>query len=177
MRRKADAKPQSGREKNVTSSSLPRTRSELPRSYSTPTAAETRAEKPALRDFGSNVARSYSSPEPQDIGFRRNSDFFYRPPCYGSRNEIDSDLEKFEQYEQFFIDADADQDDTLFGSYGNSQKKEEPRKVKTSLLPGSGIHRVSMSPDDHVPTLREARFAKRDQLSKIGKKGNIYLEK
>jgi hypothetical protein len=102
--------------------------------------------------------RSFSTPEPKNMDYRRNSDSFYRPKTHGSRTELDSDLENFEQFDECFIDIDAD--DSMI-SYSRSPEREEPKRVLTSLLPGSGIQRVTIRPISNTAThtLQGAREA------------------
>ncbi|KAI5641700.1 sterile alpha and TIR motif-containing protein 1 isoform X1 [Phthorimaea operculella] len=133
-------------------------RSQLPRSYSSPSNQN---EADTQRGY---VMRSFSSPEPKQLDYRRNSDSFYRPKSHGSRSELDSDLENFEQFEGF-LDIDADQE-VLFAPY-RVQEKEEPRRVMTSLLPGSGLQRVTMRPlPSATQTLRRASDAMKEMQKK-----------
>ncbi|KAG7307568.1 hypothetical protein JYU34_007786 [Plutella xylostella] len=134
--------------------------SDLPRSYSSPAPTHVPSSplQPRRDSKSGNVARSYSTPEPKRTEYRRNSDFFYRPKS-SSRSEIDSDLENFEQFEEFFIDTDPDQDQTIFGTYRHSPERDEPRRVTASLLPGSGLQRVSIKPISS-PTAQTFRNAK-----------------
>lgn len=80
------------------------------------------------------------------MDYRRNSDSFFRPKADGSRSELDSDLENFEQFEEYLIDIDADQDDSLLSHYNSSPEREQPKKVITTMLPGSGLQRVCIRP-------------------------------
>ncbi|XP_052757604.1 NAD(+) hydrolase sarm1 isoform X2 [Galleria mellonella] len=135
------------------------TKSLLPRSYSSPAPNN----DPDIASSQTNptkgyVSRSFSSPEPKYIDYRRNSDSFYRPKTHGSRGELDSDLENFEPFEECFIDIDADQDNIL-GTIKRSPEREEPKKVVTSLLPGSGLQRITMKPisSSTSQTLQSAR--------------------
>ena len=119
------------------------------------------------------MIRSYSSPDPKQIDYRRNSDSFYRPKIHGSRSELDSDLENFEQFEECFIDIDADQDEGLITQY-RSPERDEPRKVMTSILPGSGLQRVSIRPiqSTATQTLHSAREVMK-KLQKDDSKGML----
>ncbi|KAL0842205.1 hypothetical protein ABMA28_014366 [Loxostege sticticalis] len=131
----------------------------LPRSYSSPpTHAE--PDSSHISPIKGYVMRSFSTPEPKNLDYRRNSDSFYRPKTHGSRTELDSDLENFEQFEECFIDIDADQDEAMIG-YSRSPEREEPKRVITSLLPGSGIQRVTIRPisANTTHTLQGAREA------------------
>lgn len=112
--------------------------------------------------------RSFSTPEPKRLENRRNSDSFYRPRMHGSRGELDSDLENFENFEEGFLDIDADHE-VMFAPY-----RMEPKKVVTSLLPGSGLQKVTIRPvSSTTQTLQSARETmnqlkrERDQKGKI----------
>lgn len=91
--------------------------------------------------------RSFSSPDPKQLDDRKISDSFCRPKSHGSRSELDSDLENFEQFEpeECLIDIDADHHDTV-GQYRSSPERDKPKRVITTLLPGSGLQRVSLRP-------------------------------
>uniref|UniRef100_A0A2A4JZQ8 Uncharacterized protein n=1 Tax=Heliothis virescens TaxID=7102 RepID=A0A2A4JZQ8_HELVI len=132
-------------------------RSLLPRSYSSPAPqhdSDVAMPQSIQRGY---VIRSYSTPDPKQMDYRRNSDSFYRPKAHGSRGELDSDLENFEQFEECFIDIDADQEEGVITQY-RSPERDEPRKVMTSLLPGSGLQRVSLRPiHSATQTLQSAR--------------------
>lgn len=157
MRRKEPPPPQtSGRGRSListrTNQQLQRkatggsARSLLPRSYSSPSSQnepERHSPQPSHKGY---VMRSFSSPVSKNQDYRRNSDSFFRPKAHGSRSELDSDLENFEQFEEYFIDIDADQDDNVLSHYSSSPEREEPRKVTTTMLPGSGLHRVCIRP-------------------------------
>lgn len=100
--------------------------------------------------------RSFSTPEPKRLDNRRNSESFYRPRMHGSRGELDSDLENFENFEEGFLDIDADHEE-MFASYRNVEILE-PKKVVTSLLPGSGLQKVTIRPiSSTTQTLQNAR--------------------
>lgn len=137
------------------------TKSLLPRSYSSPPTHSELDDSAHIRPIKGYVMRSFSTPEPKNIDYRRNSDSFYRPKTHGSRTELDSDLENFEQFEECFIDIDADQDDSILGSYSRSPDRDEPKRVVTTLLPGSGIQRVTIRPvsASTTHTLQGAREA------------------
>lgn len=144
-------------------------RSQLPRSYSSPTSQnEPETSSPQATHKG-YVMRSFSSPEPKHFDYRRNSDSFYRPKSHGSRSELDSDLENFEQFEEGFLDIEADQE-IMFTPYKRSPDRDEPKRVITSLLPGSGLQKVSMRPVSSATThtLQSAREAMK-QLQKEDK--------
>lgn len=116
--------------------------------------------------------RSFSSPEPKHVDYRRNSDSFYRPKTHGSRTELDSDLENFEHFEECFIDIDADHEENVLTSFKKSIDKDEPKKVITTILPGSGLQRITIRPiSSTTSTLQGAR----DAMKKMQKeeKGNI----
>lgn len=120
-------------------------RSLLPRSYSSPSSQnepERQSPQPVYKGY---VMRSFSSPDSK-MDYRRNSDSFFRPKADGSRSELDSDLENFEQFEEYLIDIDADQDDSLLSHYNSSPEREQPKKVITTMLPGSGLQRVCIRP-------------------------------
>ncbi|KAJ8722627.1 hypothetical protein PYW07_003807 [Mythimna separata] len=150
------------------------TRSLLPRSYSSPAPQNDPDVMPQTVQRG-YVIRSYSSPDHKQIDYRRNSDSFYRPKIHGSRSELDSDLENFEQFEECFIDIDADQDEGLITQY-RSPERDEPRKVMTSMLPGSGLQRVSIRPihSTATQTLHSAREVMK-KLQKDDSKGPSRL--
>lgn len=152
------------------------TRSLLPRSYSSPAPQndpEVAVPHSVQRGY---VNRSFSSPDPKQFDYRRNSDSFYRPKTHGSRSELDSDLENFEQFEECFIDIDADQDETLHTQYRSSPERNEPRKVVTTILPGSGLQRVSIRPisSTATQTLHGAREVMK-KLQKDESKGEIFM--
>lgn len=155
---------------------------ELPRSYSSPSSHQTDREGSSTRTTQDNkgyVSRSFSTPDPKPDEYRRDSDYFYRPKCHGSREELDSDLENFEQFEECFIDMDQDQDQTMFGSYRHTPQREEPKRVVASLLPGSGLQRVPASrlmSAAPLKTFRSAKEAMMDQKGKGDSKGkSSYL--
>lgn len=129
-------------QRNVQSASA---RSFLPRSYSSPSQndQECHSSPTPQRAY---VMRSYSSPDSKTGDYRRNSDSFYRPKNHGSRSELDSDLENFEQFEECLLDIDADQDESSLGQYRSSLERDEPKRVVTSLLQGSGLQRVFIKP-------------------------------
>lgn len=123
---------------------------ELPRSLSSPASKiNPNLDSNQNKDY---ITRSFSTPEPKrrthyETEMRRNSDTFYRPKHYGSRTELDTDLENFEQFEEPFLDMDSDHDQTIFCSYKRSPDREDaPKKVITTLLPGSGLQRVHVAP-------------------------------
>lgn len=151
MRRKDPSPVHAGRGKSLISTrinqqqqrNMPNVRSHLPRSYSSPsTQNDPDASQSSKKGY---VMRSFSTPEPKQLDYRRNSGSFYRPRSHGSRSELDSDLENFEQFEEGFLDIDTDQD-VMYGSYRVTPEREEPKRVVTSLLQGSGLQRVSMRP-------------------------------
>lgn len=153
--------------------------SELPRSISSPSKSD-RAQENTDKNF---VMRSFSTPDPKqnphyDEESRRNSDTFYRPKLHGSRTELDADLESFERLEEAFLDMDADQDQTIFGSYRRSPElEEEPKRVVTSILPGSGLQRVCMKPVSSTGyALQTGRQLPREQYkhSSEKSKGEIF---
>ncbi|XP_059056963.1 NAD(+) hydrolase sarm1 isoform X1 [Achroia grisella] len=123
------------------------TKSQLPRSYSSPAPDNdldnTTSQSNAMKGY---VTRSFSSPEPKYVDYRRNSDSFYRPKTHGSRGELDSDFDNFGPFEEGFMDIDADQDDNVLGTVKRSSEKNTAKKVVTSLLPGSGLQRISIRP-------------------------------
>lgn len=141
-------------------------RSFLPRSYSSPAQNDPDVSQSHSMQRG-YVMRSYSSPDQKQIDYRRNSDSFYRPKMHGSRSELDSDLENFEQFEECFIDIDADQDESLVPQYKSSPEREEPRKVMTSLLPGSGLQRITLRPISSTAT--QTLHSARDVMKKMQK--------
>ncbi|CAH0604788.1 unnamed protein product [Chrysodeixis includens] len=150
-------------------------RSFLPRSYSSPAQNDPDVSQSHAMQRG-YVIRSYSSPDPKQIDYRRNSDSFYRPKMHGSRSELDSDLENFEQFEECFIDIDADQDESLVPQYKSSPEREVPRKVMTSLLPGSGLQRITLRPISSTAT--QTLHSARDVMKKMQKdecKGSTRL--
>lgn len=121
-------------------------RSLLPRSYSSPSSQnepDRRSPQPVKKDY---VMRSFSSPGSKNVDYRRNSDSFFRPKAHGSRSELDSDLDNFEQFEEYLMDIDGDQDESFLGQYRSSPEREEPKRVITTMLPGSGLQRVSIRP-------------------------------
>lgn len=150
------------------------TKSLLPRSYSSP-PAQSETDGSTSMPLKGYVMRSFSTPEPKKLDYRRNSDSFYRPKTHGSRTELDSDLDNFEQFEECFIDIDADQDDSMIGSYSRSPDREEPKRVVTTLLPGSGLQRVTIRPisASTTHTLQGAR----DAMKKLQKdeKGSFLI--
>lgn len=178
MRRKDPAPVHAGRGKSLISTrinqhqqrKMQNVRSQLPRSYSSPaTQNDPDTSQSSKKGY---VMRSFSTPEPKQLDYRRNSDSFYRPRSHGSRSELDSDLENFEQFEEGFLDIEADQD-IMFGSYRRTPEREEPKRVVTSLLPGSGLQRVSIRPlsSATTQTLQNARDAMKQM--KKSDKGNL----
>ncbi|XP_026495370.2 NAD(+) hydrolase sarm1 isoform X2 [Vanessa tameamea] len=115
-------------------------KSQLPRSYSSP--APQNETSPRSSQCKSAVMRSFSSPEPKPSSSRRNSESFYRPDSRGSRSELDSDLE---QFEDCLIDIDAETDEA-YGHYQGSPERERPKRVVTTLLPGSGLQKITIRP-------------------------------
>lgn len=142
-------------------------RSLLPRSYSSPasqTDTECRSPQAARKEF---VMRSFSSPESKHCDYRRNSESFFRPKTYGSRSELDSDLDNFEQFEECLIDIDADEDEQLLGGhYRSSPERDEPRKVVAAMLPGSGLQKVCMRP---ITAETQSLYSAREAMKKIQK--------
>ncbi|CAH2241290.1 jg3351 [Pararge aegeria aegeria] len=118
-------------------------KSQLPRSNSTP-AQQNDPVQPSSPNKG-YVLRSFSSPESKQSGSRRDSDSLYHSNSHDSRSELDSDLETFEHFEECLLDIDADNED-IYGLYQRSPDSDEPKKVVTTLLPGSGLQRISMRP-------------------------------
>lgn len=131
---------------------LQMSRNLLPRSFSSPAQHE-------LQSTGSKsyVMRSFSSPEPKHLEYRRNSNSYYKPKSHGSRSELDSDLENFEQFEDSLIDIDADQEETA--RYRSSPDRNEPKRVITTLLPGSGLHKITLRP---IPSTTQSLYCARD---------------
>ncbi|KAJ0180624.1 hypothetical protein K1T71_004028 [Dendrolimus kikuchii] len=140
----------------------------LPRSYSSP-ASQNDHHSTESKAY---VMRSFSSPEPKHLEYRRNSDSFYRPKAHGSRSELDSDLENFEQFEDSLIDIDADQDETA--QYRSSPEKDEPKRVVTTLLPGSGLHRVTLRP---IPSTTQSLYCARDATKKMQREDSRGLNR
>ncbi|CAG9783852.1 unnamed protein product [Diatraea saccharalis] len=128
----------------------------LPRSYSSP-PTHCEPDGAHISPVKGYVIRSFSTPEPKNLDYRRNSDSFYRPKMHGSRTELDSDLE---QFDECFIDIDAEQEPV---TYSRSPERDEPKRVYTTLLPGSGIQRVTIRPMSATTThtLQGARDAMR----------------
>ncbi|XP_047988457.1 uncharacterized protein LOC125228053 [Leguminivora glycinivorella] len=145
---------------------IPASRTLLPRSYSSPSTRRDQESAPQspLPSQRSYVMRSFSTPEPKAIEYRRNSDSFYRPKTHGSRGELDSDLESFEQFEDSFVDMDDDQEQNVYGTYSRSPEKEEPKRVMATLLQGSGLQRISIRPVSSctTQTLYNAREAMKE---------------
>lgn len=156
------------------------TRSQLPRSYSSP-ATQHESENPLPHSTQKGyIMRSFSTPEPKHVDNRRNSDSFYRPRMHGSRGELDSDLENFENFEEGFLDIDADHE-VMFAPYRNVEILE-PKKVVTSLLPGSGLQKVTIRPiSSTTQTLQSARDTmnqlkrEKDQKGKMKTKFNLLI--
>lgn len=156
------------------------TRNQLPRSYSSPaTQHEFDSPLPKTAQKG-YIMRSFSTPEPKHLDHRRNSDSFYRPRTHGSRGELDSDLENFENFEEGFLDIDADHE-VMFAPYRNVEVLE-PKKVVTSLLPGSGLQKVTIRPiSSTTQTLQSARETmsklkrEKDQKGKIKTVINLLI--
>ncbi|XP_062526497.1 uncharacterized protein LOC134199496 [Bombyx mori] len=171
MRRKDPAPSHTGRGKSLISirtnqqqqRKIPPCRSMLPRSYSTPTS-QNETDPTQNRGY---VMRSFSSPEQKQTDRRMNSDSFYRPKALGSRTELDSDLENFEQFEDCFIDIDAE--DSI-GQYKSSPERDEPKKVVASLLPGSGLQKISMLP--MKSETRQSLQNTRDAMKKLSGRRN-----
>lgn len=148
MRRKeSNLIPTAGRGKSLISTRIQQhqqrkmqnAKSQLPRSYSSP-ASQGDVESKGY------VMRSFSSPDPKQVCYRRNSDSLCRSKVDCSKAELDCDLDNYELFEESFIDMDAEPDDITFGAYTKNPEIEEPKKVVTSLLPGSGLQRISMKP-------------------------------
>ncbi|CAG4910949.1 unnamed protein product [Colias eurytheme] len=116
-------------------------KSHLPRSYSSP-ASETEQDVPTKQN---KYIRSYSSPEPKPTSSRRSSIYTSRPKLHSSRSEIDSDVENYEQFEEGFLDIDADVENP-FRQFNINCEVDEPKKVITTLLPGSGLQKVKIKP-------------------------------
>lgn len=125
-------------------------KSHLPRSNSSPA--------PQNDPNKSYVLRSFSSPESKPSS-RRDSGSLHQPNSQDSRSELDSDLESFEQFEDSLLDIDADIED----GFGHSQRSldDGPKRVVTTLLPGSGLQRISLRPITsnilQTPGIREAQ--------------------
>lgn len=120
--------------------------------------------------------RSFSSPEPKRLDYRRNSDSFYRPKTHGSRTELDMDLENFENFEEGFLDIDADQE-LMFAPVRRGSVIEEPKKVMASLLPGSGIQNVHVRPVSYATTKNLQGARDREAMRQVQKektKQGIY---
>ncbi|CAG4989026.1 unnamed protein product [Parnassius apollo] len=114
-------------------------KSQLPRSYSSP------APQVDVENKGC-VMRRFSSPDPKQVCYRRNSDSFCKSKTDCSKSELDSDLENYELFEESFIDIDAEPEDITFGAYTKNTEIDGPKKVVTTLLPGSGIQRIAIKP-------------------------------
>lgn len=148
MRRKESLPPSGGRGRSLiaTRTSQQQSRmhgikSQLPRSYSSPGCQNDNNTQEEAKGY---VMRSFSSPEPKQTS-RKNSEIFYTPESHGSKSELDSDLENFEQLEESLLDIDADSED-IYGQYPRSPEGEKPKRVITSLIPGSGLQRITMRP-------------------------------
>lgn len=89
---------------------------------------------------------------------------------HGSRSELDSDLENFEQFEECLIDIDADEDEQSLGHYRSSPRKDEPRKVVASMLPGSGLQKIYMRPISAAST--QSLYSAREAMNKMQKDDN-----
>lgn len=150
------------------------TRSQLPRSYSSPaTQHETDSPQSQTTQKG-YIMRSFSTPEPKHTDNRRNSDSFYRPKMHGSRGELDSDLENFEHFEEGFLDIDADHE-VMFAPYRNIEILQ-PKKVVTSLLPGSGLQKVTIRPiSSTTQTLHSARETMNQLKREKDQKGKMTI--
>lgn len=147
-------------------------RSQLPRSYSSPAAQHEPDSPPIQPTQKEYILRSFSTPEPKHLDHRRNSDSFYRPRKYGSRGELDSDLENFENFEEGFLDIDADHE-VMFAPYRNIEILE-PKKVVTSMLPGSGLQKVTLRPIASTKqTMSSAREATKQLQREKDKKGKM----
>lgn len=146
----------------------------LPRSYSSP-GSQNDPDCSTPQTQRVYVIRSFSSPDSKHQDYRRNSDSFYRPKAHGSRSELDSDLENFEQFDESFIDIDADQEEGLLTQYRSSPERDEPKKVMTTLVQGNGLQRVSLRPisSTATQTLQGAREAMK-RLQKEDSRGK-YL--
>ncbi|CAH0721766.1 unnamed protein product, partial [Brenthis ino] len=118
-------------------------KTQLPRSYSSPGTQNEGS--PSENQNKGYMMRSFSSPEPKQTSGRRNSETFYRSESLGSRSELDSDLENFEQFDDSLMDIDADNDD-IYGQFHRSPERDTPKRVITSLLPGSGLQRIAIRP-------------------------------
>ncbi|CAB3224699.1 unnamed protein product [Arctia plantaginis] len=81
------------------------------------------------------LPRSYSSPGAQNDSDCSIPQTQRGPKAHGSRIEFDSDLENFEQFEECFVDIDADQEEGLLTQYRSSPERDEPKKVMTTILP------------------------------------------
>lgn len=129
-------------------------KSHLPRSNSSP--APQNDPTPSSSPNKSYVLRSFSSPESKPSSSRRDSRSLHQD----SRSELDSDLESFEQFEDSLLDIDADIEDG-FGHSQRSLDTDGPKRVVTTLLPGSGLQRISLRPITsnilQTPGIREAQ--------------------
>lgn len=133
-------------------------KSHLPRSNSSP--APQNDPTPSSSPNKSYVLRSFSSPESKPSSSRRDSESLHQPNSQDSRSELDSDLESFEQFEDSLLDIDADIEDG-FGHSQRSLDTDGPKRVVTTLLPGSGLQRISLRPITsnilQTPGIREAQ--------------------
>ncbi|KPJ06181.1 hypothetical protein RR48_14623 [Papilio machaon] len=147
-------------------------KSQLPRSYSSP------AKNSEVENKG-NVMRSFSSPDSKQVCYRRNSDttsMISKPEC--SKSEFDSDLENYELFEESFIDIDAEPDDITFGAYTKNPEIDQPKKVIATLLPGSGIQKITMKPISPrtIQKIQNARqYKRKHQRSKDENKATNFL--
>lgn len=85
---------------------------------------------------------------------------------------MDSDLENFENFEEGFLDIDAEQE-VMFAPYRKIEILE-PKKVVTSLLPGSGLQKVTIRPISSTKqTLQNAREAMKQLQREKDQKGKM----
>ncbi|GBP52554.1 hypothetical protein EVAR_39077_1 [Eumeta japonica] len=138
-----------------------RGRADLPRSFSTPGRNVEFGTATSEKDK-SCIMRSYSTPEPKRER-KRECDNFFRPQICVSKNDLDPDLE---QLEDPILDVDADNEQSMFGSYRHNPKRDELKKVTASLLPGSGLHRVSVRPISTKRVLMQTQDNKKEKHGK-----------
>ncbi|CAG9585297.1 unnamed protein product [Danaus chrysippus] len=119
-------------------------RSHLPRSYSSPATAKDESPENASKAF---VLRSFSSPEPNktDKESQRSAESLSRTNPNESQSELDIDLDNFEQFEEGLKDIDAENCD-FYNRYRNNPEIEQPKRILTTMLPGSGLQKVALRP-------------------------------
>ncbi|CAK1545325.1 unnamed protein product [Leptosia nina] len=118
-------------------------KSNLPRSYSTPASESEQSpqNKYVIRSFSSPGQNSDPQISPEEIQQMEQQKF------YGSKSEIDSDNEGFEQLDDSLLDIDADIEET-FRQFERGSSSV-PKRVITTLLPGSGLQKVRIQPIHH----------------------------